>query len=284
MNVRHKIHPDTRLGPVHLKVSDLVLSIGFYQRSIGLRLHHNGGSQAYLGAGGEDLLVLTEIPGAVRVPRRSGLYHFAILVPSRLALARSLRNLIESETPLQGFADHLVSEAIYLADPDGNGIEIYADRPRSAWEYRNGRLQMDTLPFDAQGVLGELKSDAAPWDGIHADTRLGHIHLHVGDLDAAQAFYTDILGFDYVAGLPSAAFVSAGGYHHHIGLNTWNGVGVPPPPQDAAGLRYFTVVLPNAAELDLIAQRCFDANINYDRTEEGLQVQDPSQNTILFSA
>ena len=175
-----------------------------------------------------------------------------------------------------------MSEAIYLADPDGNGIEIYADRPSSTWEYVDGKLRMDTLPFDAQGVLAELVVDAAPWQGIDARTKMGHIHLHVGDLNASGAFYTDVLGFEYMAGLHSAAFVSAGGYHHHIGFNTWNGIGAPPPPPDAVGLRYFSVILPNERERTRILERLSAAGIPYEQADGGVMASDPARNRILF--
>ncbi len=281
---RSIIHPDTRLGYVHLTVSDLVRSLEFYQRSLGFQIHRREGDTAYLGVGGDDLLVLTERPGAIRVPRRTGLYHFAILTPSRLALAQSLRNLIETETKLVGGAYHLVSEALYLSDPDGNGIELYRDLPRSAWEYENGMLKMATEPFDFQGVLGELENDPSPWAGLHPDTVLGHIHLHVAHLPEAVAFYEQALGFDLVAVIQgSAAFLSAGGYHHHVGVNIWNGVGVPPPPPNAVGLRYFTVQLPSEEEQAELVARLENANVAFEKREEGLTVKDPSQNGIVFT-
>jgi len=278
------IHPDTRLGYVHLTVSDLGRSLAFYQRSLGFQLHRREAETAYLGAGGDDLLVLTERPGAIRVPRRTGLYHFAILVPSRLALAQSFQNLIETETKLDGGADHLVSEALYLSDPDGNGIELYRDLPRSAWEYENGMPRMATEPFDFQGVLGELENDPGPWSGLHPDTVLGHIHLHVAHLPEAVAFYEKVLGLDLVTVIQgSAAFLSAGGYHHHLGVNTWNGVGAPPPPPDSVGLRYFTVQLPNEKEQAELLARIGNAGVSIEKREHGLFVSDPSQNGIMFT-
>jgi len=278
------IHPDTRLGYVHLTVSDLERSLAFYQRSLGFQLHRREAETAYLGAGGRDLLVLTERPGAIRVLRRTGLYHFAILVPSRLALAQSLQNLIETEAKLDGGADHLVSEALYLSDPDGNGIEIYRDFPRSAWEYENGMPRMATEPFDFQGVLRELENNPRPWAGLHPDTVLGHMHLHVARLPEAVAFYETVLGFDLVAVIQgSAAFLSAGGYHHHLGVNTWNGVGASPPPPDAVGLRYFTVQLPNEKEQAELLARLGNAGVPIEKREHGLFVSDPSQNGIVFT-
>lgn len=278
------IHPDTCLGYVHLTVSDLERSLAFYQRSLGFQVRRREGHTAYLGAGRDYLLVLTQRSGAIHVPGRTGLYHFAILVPSRLSLAQSLRNLIETEAKLTGGADHLVSEALYLSDPDGNGIELYRDRPRSEWEYQNGMPKMATEPLDYQGVLDELESDPNPGPGLHPDTVLGHIHLHVAHLSGAVAFYEEVLGFDLVAAIQgSAAFLSAGGYHHHVGINTWNGVGAPPPPPKAVGLRYFTVQLPSEEEQAELVARLENANVAFEKREEGLTVKDPSQNGIVFT-
>ena len=281
----NKIHPDISLGYVHLTVSDLERSLRFYERALGFQIHKQEGDNAHLGAGGDNLLVLQEEPGAVKLPGRTGLYHFAVLVPSRAALAQSLNNLIETETELQGFADHLVSEAIYLADPDGNGIEIYRDRPPSDWEYENGTLKMGTEPFDFEGVLAELQRSPQVWSGLHSETVLGHMHLHVADLGLAQVFYQDVLGFDLVMrAFGSAAFLSAGGYHHHIGINTWNGVGAPAPPPRAAGLRYFTVKLPDEGELDQLVSRLKGAKVAFERRNGGVFVRDPSENGLKFIA
>lgn len=278
-----KLDPLTELEFVSLTVSDLRRSVEFYQRSLGLKLHRKDGVTAYLGAGVRDLLIVTEHPGAVKFPRTTGLYHFAILTPSRKELGHVLHNLIETETPLQGGADHLVSEAIYLADPDGNGIEIYRDRPRQEWEYDNGTLKMGTDPLDFKGILAELDGDSATSTGLNPKTRLGHMHLHVADLGEAADFYEKVLGFDlqlyYGA---SAAFLSAGGYHHHIGINTWNGVGAPPPPPDSIGLRYFSVQLTSQTEKVRLIERLERAGVPYEKQEKGLLVRDPSQNGVLF--
>ena len=180
---------------------------------------------------------------AVPKPRRTtGLYHFAILVPSRAALGRSLRRLVDARYPLTGAADHLVSEAIYLDDPDGLGIEIYRDRPRDSWRrLAGGQIAMSTDPLDVQNVLDEPGAETA-WNGLDAATVMGHVHLHVPHLDTAEQFYCGRIGFDpMLRGYPGALFVSAGGYHHHLGLNTWAGVGAPPPPENAVGLQSFTI-------------------------------------------
>ncbi len=185
----HTIHPDTHLGYVHLTVANLERSLAFYQDRLGFQLRRRSGQTAYLGAGGPDLLLLTEQPGARQVSRVTGLYHFAILTPSRVALAQSLRRLAETRTPVQGFSDHGVSEAIYLADPDGNGIEIYRDRPRSEWPWENGQLAMVTDPLDVEGILAELGPQPEAWPGLSPQTTLGHIHLHVARLKEAEAFW-----------------------------------------------------------------------------------------------
>lgn len=275
-----KLHAQTNLGYVHLNIASLQRSIDFYQRAIGLKIIKRDGNSIYLGVGDDILLALTEIPGAIRRPRHSGLYHFAILTPSREALGRSLRNLIDTGAEIQGGADHLVSEALYLADPDGNGIEIYRDRPRSAWQYENGRLKMATDPLDYQGILEGARGD---WQGLEPGTRLGHMHLHVADLDLATDFYEHLLGFNFLMNyMGSAAFLSVGGYHHHIGINTWNGVGAPPNPPDAVGLRYFSVNLVSEEQCQELILRLDKANWPFEERNSGILVRDPSENAILL--
>jgi catechol 2,3-dioxygenase len=279
------IHPATRLGYVHLTVSNLEQALSFYQQSLGFQVHSRENGTARLGAGREDLVVLTEQPQARRVAGTTGLYHFAILVPSRLELARSLRHLGETRTPLQGFSDHLVSEAIYLADPDGNGIEIYRDRPRSEWQYDQGRLRMATDPLDIQGLLAELNDQPETWSGLHPETVLGHVHLHVAHINQAETFYVDVLGFELMVRYgPTASFLAAGGYHHHLGINTWNGVGAPPPPPDAVGLRWYIVYLPDEAELNRVAARVRQAGLPLEERPEGLLLHDPAGNGLILSA
>jgi catechol 2,3-dioxygenase len=279
------IHPDTTLGYVHLTVSNLERSLKFYQEVLGFQLYGREDGTARLGAGRDDLLRLTEVPGAQRPRHTTGLYHFAVLTPSRFELARSLRRLAETRWPLQGFADHLVSEAIYLGDPDENGIEIYRDRPRAEWPRLNGQVQMATDPLDVEGVLSELEAESEPWPGLHPDTILGHMHVHVRDVPEAVDFYCGLLGFDEMLRLGgSAAFVSAGGYHHHIGLNTWAGVGAPPPPPGSVGLRYFLVRLSEAGELDRITAAAQAAGLPVEESPEGVLLRDPSQNAVIFTA
>jgi catechol 2,3-dioxygenase len=279
-----KLPADITLGPVHLTIANLDRSITFYTESIGLRLIGREGKTATLGAGQSELAHLVEEPGAMRVPWRTGLYHFALLVPSREALGHALRNLIATRTKLTGGADHLVSEALYLDDPDGNGIEIYRDRPREDWPRRDGLVQMDTLPLDYDGILAAAGGPAPDRFYLHPDTVMGHVHLHVARIDETIAFYRDVIGLDLQLRFgPSAAFLSAGGYHHHLGANTWAGVGAPPPPDGATGLRYFVIALPDKDAANELISRLQEAGVSYRTDAAGLFVRDPSQNTMLFA-
>ncbi len=280
------IPPSTTVDRVCLTVANLDRSIQFYQNSLGFLLHRREGETAYLGAAKNEFLILIEHAGQPRNPKETGLYHFAILVPSRAALALSLKHLTDTNTPVEGFGDHLVSEAIYLSDPDGNGIEVYRDRPVGEWSYTlTGQVRMATEPLDVNGLLGELKNPAPEWAGLPSNTRLGHVHLQVSSIRTSEEFYCRVLGFDLMTRMgPSASFVSAGGYHHHIGLNTWAGRDAPPPPPDSIGLRYFGIHLPDSIELDALVERIQKAGIQYDATPEGYFVRDPSQNGILLTA
>jgi catechol 2,3-dioxygenase len=281
---RHTLSPYTRLGYVHLSVSDIERSLAFYQHSLGLQVHRRKDNGAALGAGHDDLLVLTEQPGAVKPRRHTGLYHFAILVPSRKELARSIKNIIDTKTSITGGADHLVSEALYLDDPDGNGIEIYRDRPRATWEKENGQVKMAVNPLDYQGILAEIETDNGEWSGLHIDTVLGHMHLHVAHLAESTTFYEKVIGFDLMATMMgTAAFLSAGGYHHHLGINTWQGEGAPAPPSNAVGLRYFTINLADPEDQAALIGRLKEAGVLQREHEEGVFIQDPSGNGIVLT-
>lgn len=277
-----KLPDDARIGVVSLTVTDLDRSIRFYEEHLGLKLRTKESGEARLGAGGDDLLELVAQPSARRTSRTTGLYHFAILVPSRFHLALSLRRLGEMRTPLQGFADHLVSEAIYLPDPDGNGIEIYRDRPRQDWPRLNGgSIQMANAPLDIDGIMGELSGAEPAWEGLHPDTRIGHMHLHVSRLEADEAFYKDVVGLDFIMRFgDSASFLSAGGYHHHLGINTWAGAGAPPPPAGSVGLRWFEVLVPSAEALHAAVKRLDMAGRSYSLTGSTLETSDLSGNTF----
>jgi catechol 2,3-dioxygenase len=278
------IDSGTRIGAVHLTISDLRRSVRFYEAHLGFIVHRRDDRTAWLGAGGADLLVLSQCETAPRVRGTTGLYHFAILVPSRADLARSLRRLVETETVLQGAADHGVSEALYLADDDGNGIEVYRDRPRGEWPMVAGQLRMGAEPLDFDELLAE-KGGAGDGAGLPPGTRIGHVHLHVSRLADAERFYVNVLGFTLTQRYgPSALFVAAGDYHHHIGLNTWAGVGAPPPPPGAIGLHHFVVTLPNAAALAAVAGRLRAAGIPSEPIDTGLLVHDPAKNAMLLTA
>ena len=270
------MHPDTRLGPVCLSVGDLHRSLEFYQAALGLRLRRRENNKAFLGTGQLDWLVLEEGPSAAIAHGSTGLFHFALLVPSRLELARTLVHLHETRTPCTGYADHSVSEAIYLSDPDGHGIEIYRDRPRSEWEYPGGQLKLTVDPLDVQKLKDELDETSGEWTGLHADTVMGHIHLQVSNLKASEQFYTEVLGFERMACYgSSASFLSAGGYHHHLAINIWAGVGAPPPPRDAARLLWFSIRLPDADEFDRMIRRLHNAGLQTEPFNNGVLLRDP---------
>jgi catechol 2,3-dioxygenase len=279
------IDPDTTVGAVRLAVADLDDVREFYERAVGLRTLEQGGDIARLGADGSAIVELVGVPEAPPRPRgTTGLFHLAILLPTRAELARSVRRLGEIGWPLAGASDHLVSEALYLADPEGNGIEIYRDRPRDEWPREDGRLQMGTFPLDLDSVSAEIAADREA-TRMATDPRIGHVHLHVADLDATEAFYAGTLGFDVtVRDYPGALFLSAGGYHHHIGANTWAGEGAPPPPPGSRGLRWFELVLPSATEVDRLEGRLREAGFDPERGEAGLHVADPSGNGVVLRA
>jgi catechol 2,3-dioxygenase len=279
------IDPQTRIGATSLRVADLDASLEFYQKVLGMYVHQQQDGQVWLGPpDGQAILGLQAAPGAPRPGRNAtGLYHVAYLYPSRQALGNALRRVVTTRWPLQGFADHLVSEAIYLADPEGNGIELYRDRPRSEWTYSNGQIAMATDPLDVDGVLAEACDP--PEALMPAETRIGHIHLKVANTSQAEMFYCQTLGFSLMARYgPSASFVSAGGYHHHIGMNAWSSAGGPPPAPEATGLAYYQVLLPNPTALEEALARLEEAGIAAREYENGWQVRDPSSNAVLLSS
>ena len=262
MTAGYGVHPpgyrlpnETRLGRVRLQVSDLGRSRDYYERVLGLEVIDDGDGWLVLGAqrGEQPLVELRELRGAKPVPRRGriGLYHFAILLPDRPSLGRFLAHL-EELGAYAGMSDHFVSEAIYLTDPDGLGIEVYADRPRSSWKNHDGQLVMTTVPLDVGSVIRAAADSAegTKWGGMPPGTVIGHVHLHVGDLDTAAAFYHGGLGLDKtVWNYPGALFLSAGGYHHHLGTNTW-AVGAPPAGPDDARLLEWEVVVPTVRDAE----------------------------------
>jgi catechol 2,3-dioxygenase len=270
---------------VSLTVAELDRSRMFYERAIGLRATELDNGALALGVAGESPLI--ELRGDTSAPRLNrrapGLYHLAILMPTRLDLAFALARLAEARWPLDGASDHLVSEALYLSDPDGNGIEIYRDRPRDEWRRVGDQLQMSTLPLDLDGLVAELRVASELQTSAPAGTTIGHVHLQVGNLEEAEAFYHGVLGFDVmVRDYPGALFVSAGGYHHHIGLNTWHSAGAAMAPSGSVGLRSFAVDLPDDRELAAVLARVQAASIPSTATQGGLLVRDPFGSGVVL--
>ncbi|MEZ5102133.1 MAG: VOC family protein [Thermoleophilia bacterium] len=272
----------TRLGPAHLVVTDLGRSLAFYEGSLGLAVHRREPGAAALGAGGDDLLVLEELPGARRAGRHAGLYHVALLQPSRLELARAAQRLAVTRTPIDGASDHGISEAIYLPDPDGNGIELAADRERARWpELSQTVAAYRPQPLDTQGLLA-LVADQPVEERADAGLVVGHVHLHVSVLDRDVAFYTDVIGFDVMMRVSGAAFVSAGGYHHHAGLNTWRGEGVPGVPAGTIGLRHWTLRLV-PEDVEAVLARAAAAGAPVEQAADGPLLRDPAGNAVVLA-
>jgi catechol 2,3-dioxygenase len=254
-----RLPSDTHIGRVRLRVGDLERSSRFYRDVLGLRVVRDEGSRVGLTPepnGERELILLEETPGIRRRPSRpltTGLYHVALLVPSRAELGRALLGLRQAQYPLRGMSDHAVSESLYLDDPDGNGLEIYADRPRAEWPVQVGVVQMTVDPMDVEGVIAAGREISEPWRGLPAGTAVGHVHFTVSNLERALGFYCDVIGFDMMMRIPSLAAVSAGGYHHHLNLNTWAGEGAAPDSDQVAGLACWDLRIPDArARRDLI--------------------------------
>jgi catechol 2,3-dioxygenase len=283
MSKNGSIDRATSMGAVSLTVADLEEARDFYRDAIGLTELAREGDLIRLGADSQPIVELVGDPDAPPRPRgTSGLFHLAILVPTRADLARALQRVAEAGWRLSGASDHLVSEALYLSDPEGNGIELYRDRPRDEWPVRDGVLQMDTLPLDLDGVLGELRREDAK---AASGTRIGHVHLNVGDLAAAETFYSGALGFDVmVRGYPGALFVSAGGYHHHLGLNTWAGEGAPPAPEGSRGLRRFEIRLPSPDQVAAEEDRVREAGFEPVRAGGEVHAKDPAGNVVVLTS
>jgi catechol 2,3-dioxygenase len=267
---------------VTLRVADEKRSLALYRDIIGLKVagRHNG--RIALGAGGQPFLFLEVAPGAKPRPRRglAGLYHVAILLPDRAALGSAISRLTEAGIRLAA-ADHNVSEAIYLYDEDGNGLEIYRDRPREEWPWKNGLVQMANKPLDFEGVLAEGGKEE-PDEHVPAGTKIGHVHLQVGDLGEAENFYTGVLGFAKTATMPGALFVAAGGYHHHLAANVWDSKNAPSPSGEMAGLAELALELP-AAEIAGVKKRFDNAGVTTEDTENGFVLFDPWRTKIRIA-
>ncbi|MEW6505257.1 MAG: VOC family protein [Chloroflexota bacterium] len=289
----HRIHPQTRPAYVHLKVADLDREIEFYQHLIGLRLHWKDAQNAGLGAGGRDLLRLTQIQNGRRYRGVSGLYHFAILFPNRRELARAVARLFANKW-LNYPTDHIMTKTTYLDDPEGNHIELYCESPEDGvfgmvnGEFiamrQDGSLSDGREPLDLETLFAHLSPQDRLDEPVPQETRLGHFHLYVGSLQHTMAFYHGLLGFDNMGIARSfrMGMVSAGGYHHHIGFNTWQGEGAPPAPADALGMLHFAFDLPHIAEFERLHQHLTAQAAAFELREDGLALRDPSDNPIVF--
>ena len=287
------IHPKTRMGHISLTVANLDNQIEFYTKAMGFKLHWKDENKAGLGSGNNDLLIITEQPNLKRYRGATGLYHFAVLFPNRRELAIAIARLFAIKYP-NSPTDHIMTKTTYLDDLEGNGIELYCESPEDGtWTMEGGKFETYRTDgswsngreaLDVDALFSHLKEDDKLDAPIPKETRMGHVHLHVRDVDEAMDFYHGVLGFDImgVAKEFQMGFVSAGGYHHHIGLNTWQGAGAPPPPEDAVGLRYFTVELPNQKAYDEVVARVDEAGIPSNETEAGLLLHDPSQNGVIL--
>ncbi|MHB1295753.1 MAG: VOC family protein [Anaerolineae bacterium] len=283
---RDALHPATKVGSVTIKVADLQRSEEFYVTVIGLRVLERNEGTVLLGAGGRPIVRLEHVPGAPpQPPETTGLYHMAILLPDGHALAVKASQLLSAHRPL-GRADHLVSEALYLSDPDGIGIEIYRDRPRENWPQHGGQVEMSSEPLDMTSLLARLRAnDPALADpAVPDDTRMGHMHLRVSDLTEGERFYRGVLGFDVTARVPGAVFLAAGGYHHHIALNVWQSQGGHPPAEHVAGMREFSILLPDRGELARVVARIEAAGLAVAHEQDDALVHDPAHNQIRLTA
>jgi catechol 2,3-dioxygenase len=270
-------------GPVRLRVADLDTQREFYERAIGLDPVDSGDGVVRLGSNGTTVVELNRsVEAQARPARTTGLFHLAILVPDRPALAAALTRAVRAGAQFSGASDHLVSEALYLNDPEGNGIEIYRDRPRAEWGREGDEIQMSTLPLDIDALLAELQEGEAERPMPDA-TRIGHVHLNVADLEDTERFYSGLLGFDVtVRSYPGALFLSTGGYHHHVGANTWSGPGAAAPPAGSRGLEWFELTVDDDDELGEVERRLTDAGTETERRPEGVLTSDPSGNGLLL--
>lgn len=277
--------PSTRLGHVHYTTANLDRQISFYESILGFKLHWKDGQTAGLGAGKEDLLRLTQVNGARPAQRKTGLYHTAFLIPNRWELAQLLKRIAETRTPIQGMTNHGTHWAIYLPDAEGNGIELAWDFPEDVWPRTFEEMMQQHRGLYPDEVFQHLGDRDTQWTGADEATRVGHVHLHVSTIPPTQQFYHQVMGFDipFVFTGGQAMFFSAGGYHHHIGTNIWQGEGAAPPPPNSIGLRYYTVVMPNQAALEQVEQHLTHAGIPLEQTESGLLAHDPSRNGIMLT-
>jgi catechol 2,3-dioxygenase len=278
-----KLNELTSLGPVTLQVADLQAQIDFYRSRLGLSLLSNDSQVASLGTPLHELVHLKLHPGAKRYAHVAGLYHFCLRVEKRVELGLLLGHLLKTGTPLDGLVDHRMAEAVYLKDAEGNGIELNWDRPRDQWRPWAEWLSMGNAPLDSEGLLSQAGKSGRTFEGIEAQARIGHIHLHVGDLEAAEKFYVEVVGFERTATVPGqAVFTSAGGYHHHVAFNLWAGKNAAIPPADAQGLMEFTVLVEGEEELGALRLRAEAAHLPVESSGADLVLADPWKHSIRF--
>lgn len=271
-----------RLGAVHLVVTDLDRAVRWYAHNLGLHVLERDERSASLGDPEATVLVLDERPAARQPGAEAGLYHVALLYPSRAELARATVRLATHRTPIQGASDHRTHEAIYLADADGNGLELAADRPRELWPADLGYTR-GPAPLDVADLLATIAGEN-PTPQVGVGLRTGHLHLHVGDIPGAVSFYRDTLGFTLTADLGSAAFFAAGGYHHHLGVNVWRGRGIDPAGADVVGLGSWSAVLPTPNDVAALADRARSAGADVQDADDGVVVTDPWGMRLLVRA
>ena len=290
----HRIHPKTSPGFVHLKVADLEGQLDFYQRVLGFQVAWRQTASAGLGVPGRELVRLTQLPGGRRYRRMTGIYHFALLFPNRRELARAIARLLEYHWP-NAPTDHIMTKTTYLEDPEGNTIELYCESPEDGIfsvdgqgnffaRHADGTLSDGRESLDLASLFTSLNPEDPLEEPLPQEVRMGHFHLYVSDLDQAHHFYHDLLGFDDMglARRYQMGMVSAGGYHHHIGYNTWQGIGAPPPPPDALGLKLISFSFPDRGAWQDFLSRLEELQLPYLQDDEGVRLADPSQNEILF--
>jgi len=287
------INPKTMMGHISLTVANLENQVTFYQQALGFKLHWREGNKAGLGSGGNDLLLLTEEPNLKKYRGVTGLYHVAYVFPNRRELAIAIARLFALKIP-NSPTDHIMTKTTYLDDLEGNGIELYYESPEDGWmgsengkyiaRRADGSLSNGREALDVDALFSHIQENDKLDAPVPPEMHIGHVHLHVSNIDEAVDFYHGIIGFDVMAKAKEfqMAFVSAGGYHHHLGLNTWQGAGAPPPPADAVGLRYFTIDLPDQKAYDEVVARVDAAGIPSNQTEAGLLLHDPSQNGVIL--
>jgi catechol 2,3-dioxygenase len=283
-----KIPDNTIIQSADLSVSDLGKSLEFYSSLIGFKEISREGKTVYLSANGKQPCIISvneNKTGQPPLKNNTGLYHIAIRFPDRKELAKVFMRLFENKIKFHGFSDHIVSEAIYFADPDGNGIELYIDKPKETWKWTLGQVEMDTLPLNLQVITNELDDKESINDEIHPDTKIGHIHLKVSDLFKAEKFYNHILGFNVTSSLyPGALFLSAGGYHHHIGANIWSSRNGAPPPENSLGLKSFTINIPDENFIKAVEEKSKNSGVETGKHNNGkIFLHDFDNNKIILT-